>query len=159
MKFPIGFRSENPVPQAPDCYEANKGITSKPVKSLEILERLKAISNGEPILYYDFKNGIRYKADTDHCTYWTEIANALDEQFCPIPEDQLTSKQRDGKEQLPASPPFFPISRNRLLERARNWMEINTVELDELDEYLRDHWKQIGLTVLAWGCAMQPLRA
>ena len=126
---------------------------------LEILERLKVISDGDPILYYDFKNGIRYKESTDHCKYWTEIADALGEQFLPIPEDQLTPKQRDGKEQLPASPPFFPILHNRLLECAQNWMEINTVELDDLDEYLRDHWKQIGLTVLAWGCAMQPLRA
>ena len=34
MKFPIGFRSESPVTPTPDCYEANKGIASKPVKSL-----------------------------------------------------------------------------------------------------------------------------
>ena len=34
MKFPIGFRSESPVTPTSDCYEANKGIASKPVKSL-----------------------------------------------------------------------------------------------------------------------------
>lgn len=116
---------------------------------LEILERLKVISDGEPILYYDFKNGIRYKENTDHCKYWTEVAKALGEEFLPVTEGV-------GKDKTPASPPFFPISSNHLLERARNWMERNPIELDE---YLHEHWEQIGSTVLAWGCAMQPLRA
>ena len=34
MKFPIGFRSESPETPTPDYYETNKGIASKPVKSL-----------------------------------------------------------------------------------------------------------------------------
>lgn len=122
---------------------------------LKTLEKLKTLCDGEPILYYDFKFGIRYEEDTPRGKYWREIADALGEQFLPVPEEKLTSAQKAGRERLPASPPFYPISNNRLLERATNWIDSNQIEIET---HLERTWEQVGSFILSWGCAISPIR-
>lgn len=120
---------------------------------LSVLERLKQLDEGKPILYYDFKHGIRYDADTPKCRYWAKIAEALGETFLPIPEEELTPAQKSGKEKIPASPPFHPVSNNRLLEKAIKWIAYNPFELEH---HLAGIWDELGSVILTWGCAMLP---
>ena len=50
MKFPIGFRSENPLPISPACCEIGKETVSKPVKSLV---DIRFPARNMPLSYYN----------------------------------------------------------------------------------------------------------
>lgn len=113
---------------------------------LEVLERLKSIQDGKPILYYDFKNGISNDSTLPKRVYWESIVDLLRAQT------DLYLKYPDmGEAQI-----LPRLSKTHLLERANQKIAL---PIEILDEYLKKPWEELGIKILTWGCVNQPCYA
>lgn len=119
---------------------------------LDRLKQLQALRNGEPALYYDYKNGFPYIKSEPARAYWQEILSELGGKKENMPGEQKLEKGQYNPHALF----FMAISGNKLLERATEKME--EVEW-EVDAYLVPFWEQIGAVMLTWGFATSPTYA
>lgn len=122
------------------------------VAGLQFLKRLQEVRNGEPALYYDYKNGFPYIIDEPARTYWQEIITELGGKEEDMPGAQKLKKGEYNPDEL-----FFKaIGGNKLLACA-------TQKMDEVkwkvDTYLIPYWQQIGAAMLTWGFATSPTYA
>lgn len=124
------------------------------IPALNLLERMKSIQNGTPILYYDFKKGFSMIKNEKQRAYWTAVYNALTvAEGNAKPLLELDSEAKDAFV-FPGLGRQSPIRRVcKLIE----WILTCEKKAIELDEYLKPQWEQIGVAVFSWGCANQPI--
>ena len=138
------------IPEANDQRETyQNGLAMlQRLKTLNIEDsRLENFRTGDPLLCYDFKNGLPYilPNEPERRIYWEIIISALGENDCSIP----TQKRGVCKDQ------FFPPLHRRVLETAIAYLS----EADhrflpvELEPPLDHMWDEIGQVVFTWGCA------
>ena len=110
-----------------------KRLSTKICKTegLELIKRMREVRNGEPILYYDFKEGLNRNGDIALCAYWEEIRTEL-----------------GG---LPWEDTYYKIG-DKILKETTNLIESEGVEVIELDEYLMQIWDMLGRVLFTWGC-------
>lgn len=124
-------------------------------EGLDLLEQLRGIDNGEPILYYDFKNGYPFIEVGPRRSYWKEIVLAIGKTDTDMPPCDKQSANADMQPVLSLP----PISRNDLLGKAILLLDDSTLTSLYLDAYLFSLWDHIGRLLLTWGCAGLPLSA
>lgn len=113
-------------------------------EGVEFLEKLKTVKQGEPILYYDFKNGFPYLKKEPQRAYWEEIwVEHLGGKQTDMPPEERNSD---------AHTPFPPVMKQKLLERSMDYIAENLDSLT-LDKYLQPQWEQLGRVLFSWGCA------
>ena len=119
-------------------------------EGVELLKQLKEIKDGEPLLYYDFKNGFPYIKDGPQRAYWQEIyvdfLNGSLEDMPPLSKD------------IAGPTPFPAAAVKSLLERAIKVIS-KDIESIQLEEHLLPHWEQLGSLIFTWGCSNLPLLA
>ena len=119
-------------------------------EGVTLLKELKGIKAGEPLLYYDFKNGFPYIKDGPQRAYWQDIyvdfLNGTAENMPPL------SKDTNGPTPFPAA------GIKSLLERAITVIS-EDIESIQIDEHLLPYWEQLGSLVFTWGCSNLPLLA
>ena len=111
------------------------------VDGMKTLRKLCDVLGGEPVLYYDLKNGVPCSVTGPRRAYWEEVSSLM-------PTD-------DGEPR----PDFcFPkVSDNsHLMEWSNQYIE-SAVGAVDLDGYLLPLWEQLGQKLLSWGCACTPL--
>lgn len=116
---------------------------------VDMLYQLRDIRNGEPILYYDIKNGFSSNGQSNlqKETYWEEIFKELN----------VSDKKNQANETEDIL--FFPglSSHGHLLSSANYIVEQELEEImQHIDCYLTMHWNNIGKCVAAWGCVNLP---
>ena len=116
--------------------QLDAGICSK--DGLNIIKKLSEYEQGNPILFYDFKNGVATHL-SDQCSYyWRDVFNHL---------------------QIPQNKENCQVGCEHLLERANDYIQIHSVAQIEVDDYLSVIWDDLGKTIFTWGCASAPMRA
>lgn len=124
-------------------------------RGLDLLEKLRKIECGSPILYYDFKMGFPLIKDEPKRSYWKKILFALGGTEADVPPVNRPKNDRVDPYKL-----FFPpLSNNNLLTRANLFLNDTTLPTLHLDTYLLPYWEQIGELMLTWGCAGLPIYA
>lgn len=108
-------------------------------EGLNILFKIVSISNGEPLLYYDYKNGIDLMDNSgEYIEYWQSVLSQA-------------GVNHNGKT-------LSSVVCGNILERFEaDFMEIYDLD-SSLDAYLISIWEEIGLIVMTWGCAYPPIR-
>lgn len=130
---------------------------------LKFLKELQEINDGEPVLYYDFKNGFPYMKEKAKQAYWKNILLKLGKDNLKMPPETKKEAEQEAKQdnQLVTFP---SLSRNKLLEKANGILKIKSISEKEnmqksIDGYLDTYWDEIGLLMLTWGCANLPVYA
>lgn len=122
---------------------------------LDRLKSLIAVHDGEPILYYDFKDGFPYIKGLPQRAYWKQVLLELGytEENMP-PYDKKCDKL--GNE----SNIVFPkLSNNNLLFRAITVLRAMNISSLSLESYLEPIWENLGQLMLTWGCASSQFSA
>lgn len=126
---------------------------------IDRITSLRKVSNGEPLLYYDFKNGFPYIKEEPKRAYWKEILLALggNEESMPC------VTQEEFKRSSPKELFFPPIDKSVLryvIDKCRTAEQDNKLFAEPLaiDEQIKNLWDGIGLQMLTWGYAREPLR-
>lgn len=118
-------------------------------KGIDRLKSLTTIDDGEPILYYDFKNGFPYIQGSPQRAYWKQILLELGYEEENMPP---CNKQSDGSGN--ESNIVFPqLSKTNLLSRAIAVLETANMSSLSLESYLEPIWETIGKLMFTWGCA------
>lgn len=109
----------------------------------KLIDELRKIENGSPILFYDFKNGVSIDPSETSGKYWGEVFDRT----C----------FEEGQQQ------FCSITGPHILDRANKYIAkhgLVSIALDpSLDSYLFDVWNNLGQIIYSWGCASCPMRA
>ncbi len=152
--FPLYVHeAENLLPLSVVREVAEKNLPQM-IPGLNLLERMKTIQNGVPLLYYDFKKGFPKIKDEKQHAYWETVrADLYAGEWDTTPLPQLGREKRDKTV-------FLGLGKQSPLRRAcviiaRTLTQEKTSL--ELDDYLKPQWEKIGVTVFSWGCANQPL--
>lgn len=123
---------------------------------LDMLDRLKELRGGEPVLYYDFKNGFSHLAPGPKRAYWYGVLQELGGQGSDMPPEKGPEQ---GQIETPPQP-FFPRIRQQFLIYANEKLEKISLASDiHLDTYLIPLWENLGAIVFTWGCASMPYYA
>lgn len=124
-------------------------------RGLNLLERLKEIDCGNPVLCYDFKEGFPCMKGEPQRSYWKKIIFLLGGTEADMPP---TTKPKDDI--VDQSELFFPpLSNKSLLIRANSLLNNAALLTLHLDTYLLLYWEKIGQLMLTWGCAGLPTYA
>jgi len=117
---------------------------------VNMLVRLQTIDDGNPILYYDMKNGLPVIKEEPKRTYWKEI-------ICELNGTDLNMPPKEKQEN--ASSPFFPAlsCKAGLLRKANLLLRQHLRDDLIIDNYLKKHWKNIAEIVFTWGCVSIPM--
>lgn len=120
---------------------------------LNMLEKLKTIDDGKPLLYYDMKKGFPYMKTEPQREYWFNIIKSLGGTERDLPP----VTKEEGKN--PATIFFPPVCNNKLLERTIKLLNGRINQEMHMDDCLAELWNEIGLLMLTWGCANLPQSA
>lgn len=119
-------------------------------RGLDRIKQLQTFKDGEPMLYYDYKEGFLHIKSNPARTYWTEVLTALGGAVEEMPPEQKP-KERDAA----CNSLFFPpLSGNKLLHRASEQM--NEITREDIDPCLLPYWEKISAAVQTWGFAARP---
>ena len=116
----------------PSCIIINLSPDSKEMRAF--LKSLHAINGGQPILYYDFKEGFQKIKKDQAVEYWYAIAESIGN----------------------FNPPY--TGTNTLVKAIETLEEMDnngqqTIHTVTVDDYLAVLWNDIGKKVFSWGCA------
>jgi len=117
---------------------------------------LRNIQNGNPILFYDFKNGFPFIDKEPKRVYWQEISNLLGftDFIIPSSKEQLAELSSNADIQ---HLPFPALRCKALLKSVNSWLKSNLKKDLVLDAYLKVHWDNIADTIFTWGCVSVPM--
>lgn len=127
---------------------------------LDRIADLQQVKCGEPVLYYDYKNGFPYMKGEPMRTYWKEVISALGQNESVLPPENKPDPQSYDPKQL-----FFPPLQSNILrhviKRIENAKRAGSENFEEilLDEQLEPIWENLGELLLTWGYTNEPLRA
>lgn len=127
---------------------------------LAIASRLRQVRGGEPLLYYDFKKGFPYIKGKPGRAYWGEILQELGGDEASMPAGVKLKPGTYQPELL-----FFPPLSCNLLRNVLGHIqaaEQNHEPIHEtlrVDDYLKAIWDDVGIQMLTWGYASEPMRA
>lgn len=125
---------------------------------LERVVHLQDIKEGEPLLYYDYKEGFPYIKKMPQRAYWKEVLLELGGEPSPMPPQDKPERGTYFPDAL-----FFPPLNNKLLDHTLKI--INSSEYDtilktlQIDDYLKSIWEDVGVQMLTWGYVNEPIRA
>lgn len=131
-----------PVHEAENLLPTNLlvQLSVNPNAMMVFIRKLSKISNGEPILYYDFKEGDKRIKKNQAIQYWLGIA-------------EITGESQ------------FPCLINSALDRALVSLEekdssgIPRIHNTVVDSHLVALWNTIGKKVFSWGCSSPVTRS
>lgn len=109
-----------------------------------LLEKLKEVDEGCPILYYDFKKGFSDFEEGPKLSYWREVFQKAKDTGIQLVDD--------------VPKPWPAISSNNLLGRASKLIEKADFRDVLVDSHLSNHWDTIGKKVITWCCAYPKVR-
>lgn len=116
----------------PSCIIIN--LSPKPKEMRSFLKSLRTIDGGQPILYYDFKEGFRKLKKDQAIEYWYAIAEYI------------------GNYNPPNTGTNTLVKTIELLKQTgQNGQQ--TIYSVAVDDYLSVLWSDIGKKVFSWGCA------
>lgn len=104
---------------------------------LALIKNLKSKCDGVPILYYDFKKGLKHEGDEAYLKYWESILQKL----------SLGTQSWENT--------FRPLGR-KVLDGANAFMKETSVDQLVLDDYLFEIWQELGKRLFTWGCTKLP---
>ena len=125
---------------------------------LERVVGLQNVKGGEPLLYYDYKEGFPYIKNASQRSYWEEILLELGGELLSMPPQEKRERGTYCPDAL-----FFPPLNNKLLDHTLKI--INSSESDtilktlQIDDYLKSIWEDVGMQMLTWGYVNEPIRA
>ena len=126
---------------------------------LDRISDLQQVNGGEPILYYDYKNGFPYMKGEPMRTYWKDVILELGGDELSMPPESKPTSPYDPEDL------FFPPLQSNILrhivKRIKAAEETGAGNLKEIqvDKYLETIWENLGELLLTWGYANEPLRA
>lgn len=109
-----------------------------------LLEKLKEVDDGRPILYYDFKKGFPDFEKGPKLSYWREVFQKLEGTGIQLVDD--------------VPKPWPAISSKNLLRRASKLIEDADFTDILIDSYLSEHWDNVGIKMVTWCCAYSKIR-
>lgn len=125
---------------------------------MERVMQLQNVKGGEPLLYYDYKEGFPSIKNAPQRAYWEESLLELGEDLSAMPPQDKPERGTYSPDTL-----FFPPLNNRLL--AHILKVIQSAEGDsilktlQIDDYLKSIWDDVGMQMLTWGYVNEPIRA
>lgn len=120
--------------------------------------QLQTVKGGEPLLYYDYKEGFPYIKNAPQRAYWEEVLLDLGGEPLSMPPQGKPERGTYSPDTL-----FFPPLNNKLLDYILEI--INSSESDtilktlRIDDYLKSIWEDVGTQMLTWGYVNEPIRA
>lgn len=127
---------------------------------LERAAQLQNIKDGEPLLYYDYKEGFPYIKNAPQRAYWREILSELGGKPASMPPQDKPAPGTYKPNEL-----FFPPLNKKLLDHALKKIRLAEQSGDvtlctlQIDGYLQSIWNDVGIQMLTWGYANAPVRA
>ncbi len=144
---------ENLVPLSILIDIANETKSGASNKIVTALESIKNLDTPSPILYWDYKKGIRCKPISENegaKVYWSEITKDL-ESFSKTPCTSTPCPSGCDKDLLP-----------QWNQKQAVKDKINTKRMSlktPTDDYLIDIWTEIGKSLIGWGICTEPVRS
>lgn len=125
---------------------------------LERVVELQNVRGGEPLLYYDYKEGFPYIKNAPQRSYWEEVLLELGGEPSSMPPQDKPERGTYCPDAL-----FFPPLNGKLLDHTLK--TIKSAEGDmilktlRIDDYLKSIWDDVGTQMLTWGYVNDPIRA
>ena len=125
---------------------------------LERVMQLQDVKGGEPLLYYDYKEGFPYIKNAPQRAYWEEVLLELGGEPASMPPQDKPERGTYYPDAL-----FFPPLNNKILDYTLKI--ISSAEGDtilktlQIDDHLKSIWEDVGTQILTWGYVNEPIRA
>lgn len=113
------------------------------------LRDMLSVTDGSPLLYYDYKKGFPYMKEGPQRVYWKEILVALG-------GDEASMPPSNRPEKSDSNTVFFPPLNSKILEFTLSKLQDGRIQVDS---YLEEIWEDIGSLVFTWGYANAEMRA